>query len=54
MVFIWYFIGIAIMYLTIKLAVKYAVKESLEDIESVIKKSIVDGLSEYEYKNQNK
>lgn len=54
MAIILYFIGIIITYFIIELAVKNAIKESLEDIESVIKESIVVGLSEYEYKKQNK
>lgn len=49
-----YVIGIIVTYFIIKLAVKNAINECLEDIGSVMKKSIVEGLSEYEYKKQNK
>jgi hypothetical protein len=49
-----YLIGIVITYYVIKLAVKNAISESLVDAKSVIRGAIVDGLSEYEYKKQNK
>lgn len=54
MAIIFYLIGIIIMYLIIKEAVKSAIKESLDDIKSVMKESIVLGLSEYEYNKHNK
>lgn len=44
--------GIAITYFIIKLAVKHAINESLEDITSTVKEAIIAGLSEH--KNQNK
>lgn len=54
MAIIFYIIGIIITYFIIKLAVKSAINESLEDIKPMIKESIVGGLSEFEYKKHNK
>lgn len=54
MAIIFYTIGIIITYFIIKLAVKSAINESLEDIKSIIKESIVEGLSEFEHKKHNK
>lgn len=48
-----YIIGIAITYFIIKLAVKHAINESLEDIGSMIKEALLEGLSEHEDKKQN-
>lgn len=54
MVIIWYLIGSFSSYFIIKLAVKHAINESLEDIKSIINQAIVEGLSEHEYKKENK
>lgn len=49
MAFMWYLISSIISYFIIKLAVKHAINESLEDIESIINQAIVAGFSEHEY-----
>jgi hypothetical protein len=54
MAIIFYMVGSIITYFIIKIAVKNAINESLEDIKPMIKESILEGLSEYEYKKQNK
>ena len=54
MVIIFYIIGIVITYFIIKVAVKSAINESLYDIKPMLKESIVEALSEYEYKKKNK
>jgi hypothetical protein len=43
-----YLIGIASAYFIIKLAVKHAIEESLEDIRGTLKEAISGGLYEYE------
>jgi hypothetical protein len=54
MAFILYLIGIAITYFIIKFAVRQAISESLGNVKSVVKEALIEGLSEYEYKKQNK
>lgn len=48
-----YLIGIAIAYFVIKLAVKHAIEDSLEDIRGTLKEAISGGLYEYESRKKD-
>ncbi|GKU25101.1 hypothetical protein [Clostridium folliculivorans] len=48
-----YLIGIISAYFIIKLAVKHAIEESLEDIRGTVKEAITGGLYEYKRRNQD-
>ena len=49
-----FIVGAIIIYFIIKDAVKNAINESLEDVNSMIREAVVAALSEYEYKKQNR
>ncbi|SHJ91514.1 hypothetical protein SAMN05444401_0120 [Clostridium amylolyticum] len=42
-----------ITYFIIKIAVKHAIKESLDDIQGIIKNAISQSRTEYDWKNKN-